>query len=205
MGRGSVGHQHLSCPSFPIDSQWKDGNGGAKSCVLRGLNRKPERENPPQAGFFHAPLVMVAVSLGWLSPRRCPVVSQHKPSSLSMGGTGAGGQQIAGYRQGVKKTGVPIAGVLLVIPSALLRLMAVCSLQGCEGPAGPGTGEGSWETGEQLGKLPFFDGNISKYAFIKISRNENTDYQYYVLPFPIIITSVKYQLLWQHAHILPKS
>lgn len=64
MSRGRVGHQHLSCPSFPSDSQQKDGHGGTKSCVLRGLNQMPERENHCQAGFFHAALVMVAGGRG---------------------------------------------------------------------------------------------------------------------------------------------
>lgn len=74
---------------------------------------------------------------------------------------GACGWQIAGYRQGVKENGVLIVGVLLVIPSALLGLMAMCSLQGCAGPAGPDTGGGSWETGKQLGKLPLCQGKTN--------------------------------------------
>lgn len=87
-----------------------------------------------------------------------PCGSAAQASSPSMGGVGACGWQIAGCRQGAKKTGVLIVGVFLVIPPALLGLMAVCSLQGCAGPAGPDTGGGSWETGEQLGKLPLCQG-----------------------------------------------
>lgn len=94
-------------------------------------------------------------------PQEMPYGSAAQASFLSMGGVGACGWQIAGYRQGAKKTGVLIVGVFLVIPPALLGLMAVCSLQGCVGPAGQITGGGSWETGEQLGKLPLCQGKTN--------------------------------------------